>query len=194
MNRFTTERDALQRSEREHARPLRDVRPRQSLTEDVERRLLIQRQIVDRCALEALTPLGIGFEGDRGDIAALMSYPDRVGEVGQSPRRHHIDQRRFRDTPCSMLPRGAEQEELRCLADDFAGLAAGPGADGTVEPVPLPPRRILSGDVDGELHRGGQRLAGLVAGHQQPFPVLRPRCMEVSLLRVWPVIGEPVLR
>ena len=39
-----------------------------------------------------------------------------------------------------------------------------------------------------------ERLAGLVAGHEQPFPVLRPRRVELSLLRIRFVIAEPVLR
>ena len=139
MKRLTTEETPLSGvNVSTHGPRVTFVRVRAS-AEDVKRRFLIKRQIVDRRALEALTPLGIGFEGDRGNIAALMPHPDRVGEVGQSSRRHHIDQGRFRDTPCSVLPRGAEQEELGCFPDDFAGLAASPSPDGTIEPVALPP-------------------------------------------------------
>ena len=44
--------------------------------------LLIEGQIVDRCALESLSALAVGLEGNGADIAALMSDPNSIDQVG----------------------------------------------------------------------------------------------------------------
>ena len=65
-----------------------------------------------------------------------------------------------------MLAYWAEEETLSRLSYNLGGFAARPGTDRTVKPEALPPWRILTSDVDRQLHCRGQRLADLVSRHQ----------------------------
>lgn len=86
-----------------------------------------------------------------------------------------------------------DEVALYAVAGDLVRLRAGPGADRTVEAAAVPPLGITTGQMDRRLGRARERLAELVARHEQALAVRGRGVVEMALFRIGPVMGEPVL-
>src|SRR5262249_1191983 len=78
------------------------------------------------------------------------------------------------------------------IANNLARDTARPAHSRSVKSSPLPPIRIPPGGVHGGLEASSQRLANLVARHEQAFAVLRARGMKLRLRGIGCVIAKAV--
>src|SRR5262245_11821065 len=78
----------------------------------------------------------------------------------------------------------AEQAGLHDVAGGFVASAAGPSADGKLEPAAAPPVGILPGQVGGKLERAAGGLADAVGGEKTSLAVNAPSIEELDMLRI----------
>src|SRR3954464_15452331 len=98
-----------------------------------------------------------------------MRHADHIVEPRDAARRDEIDDALFGNSAGADLARTAEQNALHAAAQILAGAPANPADHRPVEAPAAPPLRIAPGHVHGDLEAAGERLAELVAGHQQPL-------------------------
>lgn len=85
-----------------------------------------------------------------------------------------------------------DQDLLHCVADNFASDTTGPADNGTVEAFAFPPVGIATSGVHCRLEATRQRLAELIARHEQALTILGARRMEFDLFGIGAVISQPV--
>src|SRR5262249_18471501 len=78
-------------------------------------------------------------------------------------------------------------------ANDFASDTARPANGRSIKATPRPPFGIAASSVDRRLKATRQCLAKLIAGHQQSLAMRAAGSVKIKLLRIWPVIPEPIL-
>src|SRR5262245_53685191 len=118
---------------------------------------------------------------------------DGVEQVRNATSGDKLAQAVFRDCTCTARIRTANENALHGVSGRFAGRAASPSCDGTVEALALKPARVSSGDMHGQLEPACSCFSKLIAGAQQPFAMSGACIVEVYLPWIWLVVGEFVL-
>lgn len=79
------------------------------------------------------------------------------------------------------------------IARALTGYTRGPAHNWTIPATPSPPIRISTTGMHGQFKTGCPGLSHLVSSHEEPLTSACSSLMEFLLLRVRPVVSEPVL-
>src|SRR5262245_58517849 len=202
--------ETLERGEGEKDHAAGRVGARKALDIDVDRRLLVEPDEVERGALPLGTALVVALEDEHRDAVllparlglgagiAMVLHAAVVEQVRHADRRARpADQVVAGDhagAPLALVLGRTDQRLLRRLAHREKTVRADPAAHRTIEALALPVARIFAGEMIGHLRRAAGGLAALVAGPQASLAMLRTAVVEFTLLRIRPVSVEPGAR